>query len=127
LSTVVDLSAIAQALRQVRVEIRWKPGKAREHLSKRKDRGHLLPQATLDEYEAIIHSVVRYPRALVYVYRYAATDYPTVVALYEGQIWLVMFGLDGIMETAFPPDEPDTYFDRDPRYILVGSIERLPV
>ena len=127
LTMAVSLPAIAQALRQVQAQIRWKPGKAHKHLSKRKDQGHLPPQATLAEYEAIIQAVVRHPEALIYVYRYGSTDYPTVVASCEGQIWLVMFGLDGVMETAFPPGEPDTYFDRDPRYIPVGSIERLTI
>lgn len=77
------------------------------------------------EYEAIIRAVASHPKAFIYVYRYESTDYPTVVAPYEGQIWLVMVGPDGIMETAFPPDDADGYFVMDPRYIPVGSIEEL--
>lgn len=125
MTTAVDLPAIAQALQQVQAQIRWKPGKALEHLSKRRERGHLPRHATLAEYEAIIRAVVCHSEAWLYVYRFGATDYPTVAAPYEGQIWLVMFGLDGVIETAFPPDEPDNYFDMDARYIFVSGVERL--
>jgi hypothetical protein len=125
LTTTTDLPAIVQALRQAQTRIRWKPGKAYAHLNKRKNRGHLLQQAKLADYETIIKAVLQHPEAFVYVYRYEAIDYPTVVAPYEGQVWLVMFGLEGIMETAFPPDEPDTYFELDPRYIPLGKIEEL--
>jgi hypothetical protein len=94
-------------------------------LEKRKDRGHLPPQADLAEYEAIIQTVLRHPEAVLYVYRYNLRDYPTVVAAYETRIWLVMFGLNGVMETAFPPDEPDHYFTSDRRYIFIGEIKEL--
>jgi hypothetical protein len=36
-----------------------------------------------------------------------------------------VFGLDGVLETAFPPDEPDTYFTSDSRYVSVGKLEEL--
>ncbi len=125
MTVTVDLPTILRALQQVQTQIRWKPGKDYGHLNKRKDRGHLPPQTKLAEYEAIIGAVVRHPEAFIYIYRYGLKDYPTVVAPYEGQIWMVMFGPDGIMETAFPPDEPNTYFDMDPRYIPVGHIKEL--
>lgn len=125
MSTTVDLAALAWAIRQVQGEIRWKPGKAYRHLNKRKDLGHLPPQATLEEYERIIQTIVRHPQAFVYVFRYGDTDYLTIVAPYEEQEWLVMVGPQGVMETAFPPDEPDRYFGDDPRYIPVGTLEEL--
>jgi hypothetical protein len=92
---------------------------------KRIRQGHLPPATTLAEYEAIILAIVSHPDAFVFVYRYGSTDYPTLVAPYQGRIWLVMFNLDGIMETAFPPDEPDTYFSTDPRYIPVGPAKEI--
>lgn len=121
----VNLPDILHALQQVQEQIRWKPGKAHEHLNKRRNRGHLLPQTTLTEYEAIIQAVVQHPHAFVYVYRYGILDYPSIVAPYQEQTWLVMFGLDGIMETAFPPDQPDTYFVADPRYTAIGYVKEL--
>jgi hypothetical protein len=81
-------------------------------------------ETTLAEYEAIITTVLFHPDAVVYVYRYGVTDYPTVVAPCGGQLWLVMVGPEGVMETAFPPDDTETYFS-DPRYIFVGKLEEL--
>jgi hypothetical protein len=118
---VKDLQAqVASAIRQVQSGVRWKPGKGHRHLEKRIRQGHLPPATTLAEYEAIILAIVSHPDAFGFVYRYGSTGYPTLVAPYKDRIWLAMFSLDGIMETAFPPDEPDTYFSADPRYISVG-------
>lgn len=116
---------VASAIRQVQSGVRWKPGKGHRHLAKRIRQGHLPPATTLAEYEAIILAIVSHPDAFVFVYRYGSTDYPTLVAPYQGRIWLAMFNLDGIMETAFPPDEPDTYFSADPRYIPVGAAKEM--
>lgn len=116
---------VASAIRQIQSGVRWKPGKGRLHLEKRIRQGHLPPATTLVEYEAIILAIVSHPDAFVFIYRYGSTDYPTLVAPYKGRIWLAMFSLDGIIETAFPPDEPDTYFSADPRYIPVGPAKEM--
>jgi len=118
---------IVKAIRQIQAHVRWKPGKDHQHLAKRIRQGHLAPAATLAEYQQIILAIVSHPDAFVYVYRYGSTDYPTVAAPYQGQIWLTMFSLDGVVETAFPPDEPDTYFRDDPRYIPVGAAREILV
>ena len=94
----------------------------RRHLAKRIRQGHLPSTATLAEYEAIILTIVSHPHAFVYVYRYGSADYPTLVAPYKDQMWLAMFNLDGVIETAFPPDKPETYFGSDPRYIPLGLV-----
>jgi hypothetical protein len=125
---VEDFQAqVASAIRQVQVSVRWKPGKGQRHLAKRIRQGHLPPATTLAEYEAIILAIVSHPDAFVFVYRYGSTDYPTLVAPYKGRIWLAMFSLDGIIETALPPDEPDTYFSAEPRYIPVGLVKEMPL
>jgi hypothetical protein len=116
---------LAQAIRRVQSGVRWKAGKGDQHLAKRIRQGHLPATTALDEYEAIIQAIASHPEASVYVYQFGPTDYPTVVAPYQGRIWLAMFNLDGVMETAFPPDEPDTYFNADPRYIPVGSLREI--
>ncbi len=116
---------IANAIRQVQSGVRWKPGKGHRHLAKRIRQGHLTPATTLAEYEAIILTIVSHPDASVFVYRYGSTHYPTLVAPYKGRTWLAMFNLNGIMETAFPPDEPDTYFSTDPRYISLGPAREI--
>ncbi len=119
-----DRTRIAEAIRRVQAHVRWKPGKDHQHLTKRIRQGHLAFATTLAEYQQIILTIVSHPDAFVYVYRYGSTDYPAVVASYQGRIWLVMFSLEGIMETAFPPDDPDMYFD-DPRYIPVGAAREI--
>jgi hypothetical protein len=49
-----------------------------------------------------------------------------VVAEIDGIRWLVMLGMDGIMETAFPPEDSATYL-ADPRFTRVGTLEELEV
>lgn len=115
---------IAEAIKEVRLILRWKPRKDHQHLVKRIKRGHLPSGTTLTQYEAIIRDVVSNSAAEVYVFRFGQTDYPTVVAPIAGRLWLVMFSLEGILETAFPPDDPQSYF-QDPRYIQVGKMQEV--
>ena len=112
----------AAALRSVSVQIRWKPGKAQPHLEKRIRLAHLPPMTSLADYEAVVNFVLQHSAANVYVFQYGDLFYPTVVAPYQGRVWLVMFGMNGVMETAFPPDDPVTYF-LDPKYSLLGPIQ----
>ncbi len=46
----------------------WKPSAAARHLLKRKLRGHLPAEASLTDYELVIHRVLRAQDALLYVY-----------------------------------------------------------
>ena len=115
---------VAEAIRYVQAEIRWKPGKAQAHPQKRIDREHLPPATTLIEYDGIIKTIVLDPEALVYVYEFNQVHYPAVVASYQSRTWLVVFNLEGMMETVFPPDEPDTYF-AEPQYRLLGRIKEI--
>jgi len=122
----VSHAAIGAALRQVRQQVRWRPGKAQAHLAKRVALGHLPVQATLATYEALIQTVVQTPTAVVWVYHWGVDTYPTVVAEVAGVLWLVMCGLDGVMETAFPPEDPATYLAHAP-FTCLGTIEELGV
>lgn len=121
---VVSREAVGAALRQVQQQVRWRPGKAEVHLAKRVALGHLPAQATLATYEAIIQTVVQTPTAVVWLYHWGAALYPTVVTEVAGVLWLVMCGSDGMMETAFPPEDPATYL-ADPRFTRVGTVEEL--
>ena len=76
------------------------------------------------EYEAIIIRVISTSTAEVFVYRWGETLYPTVVAEVEGIRWLVILGLDSIMETAFPPESPVTYL-ANLRFQRLGTLEEL--
>lgn len=115
---------IADAIRRLQERVRWRPWKHAQHLAKRIELGHLPVGATLAEYEAIIIRVISTSTAEVFVYRWGETLYPTVVAEVEGIRWLVMLGLDSIMETAFPPENPATYL-ANLRFQRLGTLEEL--
>jgi len=115
---------VASTIRQIQSSIRWKPGKAVQHLKRRIDLGHLPPGATVHEYQSIIFAILGDPLADVFVYSWGDTLYPTVVSEYDGRRWLVMFSLSGVMETAFPPDDPEEYLS-DPRFRRLGALREL--
>ena len=95
-------------------------------MAKRIALGHLPPEATVADYEALSRRVVQTPTAEVFLYRWEETAYPTVVAEGDGVRWLVMLGLNGVMETAFPPEDAATYLAY-PRFTRVGTLEELGV
>lgn len=115
---------VLNALQQVHSQLRWKPGKDEQNLQTRIDYGHLPPESTLAAYEAIINTIVHAETANVYVYTWQQDLYPTIVGQYNNQRWLVMFSLEGIMETAFPPTDPDRYLSND-RFHHLGTVEEL--
>ena len=86
--------------------------------------GHLAPDASYEEYESLIQRVLANPLAHVYAYRYGATTYGVVLGRDSGACWLVMFGLDGVMETAFPPDDAEGY-TRSRRMRLIGIVREV--
>jgi hypothetical protein len=115
---------VIDAIRRLREGLRWRPGKDTQHLAKRIELGHLPVGTTLAEYEAIVIRVISTSAAEVFVYRWGETLYPTVVAEVEGARWLVMVGLDSTMETAFPPEDPETYL-ANLRFQRLGTLEEL--
>ena len=115
---------VIDAIRRLRQGLRWKPGKETQHLAKRIELGHLPVGTTLAEYEAIIIRVISTSAAEVFVYRWGETLHPTVVAEVEGARWLVMVGPDSTMETAFPPEDPETYL-ANLRFQRLGTLEEL--
>jgi hypothetical protein len=119
------LNQVIDAIKTLQGQMRWKPGKGIEHLRTRQDYGHVPASATMADYEAIIASILHDSSADVYVYLWrSGTVYPTVVANRDTRLWLVMFDLDGIMETAFPPTDPERYLS-DSRFQYLGTIEDL--
>ena len=103
---------VAEAVRLVQRQIRWKPGSAGRHLQKRRRRGHLTLDATLAEYEQIIFSAVRNQAAIVYLYAHDDVTYVAVAASIQRQTWLVMFDLGGVLESAYIVERPDLYLRR---------------
>jgi len=122
---VDELNAqVVAAIRLVQARVRWKPGKAQQHLQKRIALGHLDPEAQLDDYEAVISALVHNAYAEVYVYVFDDQTYPVVVGTVGNQRWLAIFGLDGVMETAFPPTDASSYLS-DSRFVRLGTLQEL--
>lgn len=114
---------IATAIKALQERIRWKPGKDIQHLRTRQEYGHLPASATLADYEALIAGILDDVEADVYVYVWQSEAiFPTVVGSHGDRRWLVMFGLDGVMETAFPPTDLASYLS-DPRFQYLGTMQ----
>ena len=79
--------SIIDTLRKLRDRVVWRPGKAEDHVRRRIDYGHLPESATLDDYKAIIGSVVANHDADVYAYRYGDAAYAVAVARIEGNCY----------------------------------------
>ncbi|MFZ2517685.1 MAG: hypothetical protein WA089_03210 [Anaerolineae bacterium] len=118
------VSRVLDAVNRALIRIQWKPGKAASHLTKRIRLGHLPAGANLDAYEAIIISVLQHQDAQLFIFTFQDYIYPTVVAPVEERLWLVMIGMDGVMETAFPPRDPSAYL-ADSAYAHLGRLQEL--
>lgn len=120
----IDLDKTIQAILQAQTCIRWKLGKASSHLAKRLRLGHLPKIATIETYQAVIHQVITDSKAKIYIYSYESALYPTITSIIEDEVWLVMIGLDGILETAFPPENPIDYLSKS-NFTYIGILEEL--
>jgi hypothetical protein len=120
----VPLIQAAEAIRAVQQRVMWKPGSAAAHLAKRKRRGHLPKEATVLDYEQIIRGVVSERRATVYVYTHEDVPYIAVVARVQTQDWLVMFGLNGLLESAYVLERPELYLTK-PVFQRLGTVEEV--
>jgi len=90
----------------------------------RKDWGHLPPEATLEDYHAIIKAVLTDDNARVWLYHHSGNVYPTVVTELGGAVWLVLFDLTGIMETAFVVEQPERYLGHS-SFELLGMLSEV--
>jgi hypothetical protein len=120
----VDLDRTIKAILRTQNHIQWKLGKANPHLAKRIRLGHLPESSTIVEYEELIHQVLTDSKAKVYIYLYESIIYPTITSIIKEKLWLVMIGTDGILETAFPPEDPSNYVS-NPNFICIGILEEL--
>lgn len=117
-------SNVAEAIRKVRAQVQWKPGKDVVHLEKRQALAHLAPNASLADYNAFIQTVARNPQAQVFIYRVRESVYVAVRGDVVGRSWLIIFSLTGLMETAFPPEDIDAYLAQ-PGFTEIGTVEEL--
>ncbi len=114
----------AAAILMLRAHVRWKSGKALQHLEKRIRVGHLPAGTLLDEYNQIISDILRHPESAVYHYPFNADDYFGVVGNDREIPWLIILSATGIMETAFPPDDLINYLQRR-NFIYLGKMREM--
>lgn len=112
---------ILEAVKALRAQIRWKPNSAMYHLQKRKARGHLPPNATLEDYENIISKVLHDKSAKVYRYWYNRVPYVTLTAAVHDKQWLVMFTHEGILESCFVLERTERYMNK-PGFEWIGRL-----
>ena len=109
------------AIRTTQKKLRWKLGKDIKHLETRKAWGHLPPDATLEDYQAIIKAILHDDDASVYLYHYGNDFYPTIVTEINSHPWLVMFSLESILETAFIVEYPEKYLNKH-QFECIGTL-----
>lgn len=115
--------AAAATIRRLRQEISWKPGAAARHLLKRKLRGHLSASASLSDYEDLIRLVLTDRSAVIYVYYADDTPYVAVSWQRGDNLWLVIASLEGVIETAFVVENPESYLNRSKFHFLGAMAE----
>ena len=125
-STIALRAAASTALRALQTQIRWKAGKDLQHLAKRQALGHLPATASVETYNAFIHSLATGSGA-VYRYSFRGTDYFAIRGTIHGLAWLVIFDQSGLVETAFPPDDIDRYLAKRGFQYLATREEILPL
>ena len=76
------------------------------------------------DYEQIISKVVCEDEASIYIYWYAGTPYISVVSIVQDSHWLIMFALNGILESAFVIENPDSYLSK-PEFEALGSVREV--
>ncbi len=121
--TAKEKEELVGAVQSIRQTILWKKGKGQTHLAKRRNMGHISPTASLDDYEMIISQLVSGNNVL-YLYEFSERHFYAVRGFFEDKEWLVIYGIGGLMETAFPPDDIDDYLCRR-GFVLIGPLEEV--
>jgi len=115
---------LIEALNSICQSIQWKTGKESVHLKKRQRMGHLSSSASLHDYEKIISGLVTDNNNILYLYEFRGSYYYAVRGFDGETEWLVIFGPDGIMETAFPPENMDEYLNKR-GFLFMGKIKEV--
>lgn len=119
-----ELERLIDAVKGLREKVQWKPGKDIVHLNKRRRMGHLDLNATLTEYVDIIFDLVRNGKNVIYLYEVRKVQYYAISGVINGRTWLVIFGANGLMETAFPPINLEDYSERR-GFVLLGQVDEV--
>jgi hypothetical protein len=102
-------NTVAEALRQARTQRRWKPDRDLTHLRKRQRRGHVPAETSMETYNQLIQDLIFSPDSLTYRYPVGERCYYAVRGKADDREWLVIFDAQGVLETAFPPDDIEKY------------------
>lgn len=119
-----EIENLIRAITLIRAKIQWKQKKAQPHLAKRIKLGHLPDTASLETYEKIMRKIIFNPESQVYIFRDNNSFYPTITSKIKDNLWLVMFGIDGVIETAFPPSNPEKYLSNS-SFVYLGKLKEL--
>lgn len=115
---------LVDALKSMRQNISWKPGKDIVHLEKRKRMEHIPHSASLRDYEKLISEVVDDGNNILYLYEYRNVNFYAVRGFIQNKEWLIIFGPGGLMETAFPPEDMDDYLNKR-GFIFIGPVKEV--
>ena len=86
--------------------------------------GHISVSATIMDYNNIIADVVKNDNNILYVYEFKTCNWYAVRGFAQESEWLVIYGPNGIMETAFPPEDIDDYLNKR-GFIFIGQIKEI--
>lgn len=111
----------ASGINVIRKEVRWKPKKDKEHLEKRKARGHLSEDTSLKDYNSLINGLALNDENDVYLYKFVLDKYYVIRGKIGNLEWVVIFSKDGVVETAFPPDDIKSYIKKR-GFIYIGKV-----
>lgn len=119
-----ERNELIEALRSIRKNIQWKVGKDVVHLEKRQRMGHISLSATILDYEKLITDIVQNDSNILYIYEFNECNFFAVRGFVQGCEWLVIYGSNGTMETAFPPEDIDDYLNKR-GFIFIGQIKEV--
>ncbi len=110
--TIEERAKLLDTLHCIRKTVQWKPGKDILHLKKRQKMNHLSLSSSLLDYNKVISALIGNEQNIIYLYEFRGIYYYAVRGFIHEKEWLAIFGANGVMETAFPPENIDYYLER---------------
>ena len=101
----------------------WKQGMDIHHFNKRKRRGHLPLDCSLEDYNQMIVNIAKELDSETYLY--VKDIFEQRYFVFGDNYWIAIIGEDGIMETAFPPNNYSKYLSIDEGYIFLGTVQEV--
>lgn len=101
----------------------WKSDKESHHFLKRKRRGHIPEDWVLQDYNNLIVNMIKELDNETFLYYKDTFDQRYFVI--GNREWIVIVGENGILETAFPPDDYVKYLTLDNGFSYLGTIKEV--